>query len=142
MPRAKTNRKKPGTLIESARVVFPDLWHAPRDVAEQNYHATELIRFAELETTLTLDSYPLSRNYNPYKFWRISETNQFFKDCLESARLIVGVRLKKEWHDKDPKDYAKEMLLSYDQLYAESKKPKENQEQAKIQYIVIDKIPE
>ncbi len=132
----KTN-KKPDTLIESARVAFPDLWHAPKESHIQDFHGQQLIEFAQLDTTYNLDKYPLSKGYNPYRFWKIAETNQFFKDCLESAQLIVADRMKEDWRKRDQKDYAKEMLPVYDQNYANAKKPKEQTEQTKVQYVVI-----
>jgi len=86
------------------------------------YLAQRLIEFAELESSLFIDVFPLSWGYSPYKFKKkwFSE-NETFAEALELATAMINQRRnqmltfskeivdRKDWLDRRPL-YDKEYL--------------------------------
>ena len=62
----------------------------PKDIKTQNELAEGLIEWAgDNKHLFTLNKYPLSKGYNPYKFFNIAKTNDYFKEALSFARYII-----------------------------------------------------
>lgn len=112
-----------------SRVRITGLQKVPADIKIQNKLADELVEWAfENKQEFTLNKFPLSKHYDPYKFFNLAKKNQYFKDALSFARYVVidgmlEVNLKdstnftmreyldnKQWWDKHYADHYNEMI--------------------------------
>lgn len=91
----------------------------PKDYKTQIKLANEMILFVKEDEKIDdLDLFPLSKNYSPYRFYKIAHTNPEFEEALEVAQYFISTRIKKGWKTRsiDP-GYAKEMLPEYNKAY-------------------------
>lgn len=76
--------------LEIRRARISRLLPIPKDITTQNELGEELIEWAGVNKHLfTLNKFPLSKGYNPYKFFNIAKTNDYFKEALSFARYII-----------------------------------------------------
>lgn len=106
-----------------------DAHKIPTNKDEQDYLGEELIEWTHKnDEAFSLDGFPLSYGFSPYKFYQIAKKNVYFAECLEFARYVMlsGMRkviLKnptkftmhtyqehKRWWDKDYAEHYKEMI--------------------------------
>jgi hypothetical protein len=93
--------------------------------------------WADLDTTLDLDSFPLSRRYSPTRFYRIRESNPYFAECLEYAKAKIGERISAKLQNRH--DYQMKMLPLYSTLWIEAEERKTAQESKFVhEYKVVD----
>lgn len=87
----------------------------PHDEEEQNRLIVEMVNWAEQdETALDPDKFPVTLKISPYKFYKLSEKNEFFAEGLALAKYIIGVRMKELTRDRKlDKDYLFRFLPLY-----------------------------
>jgi len=96
----------------------PFMHYPPRDTLSQNALADEMVVWSKRDDSINIAAFPISKNINPYRFYKLAEQNDYFKEALQLAKYTIGSRLNKEWHDeKIGSDYAKSFIGIYDPEY-------------------------
>lgn len=67
----------------------------PKDIEEQNALGVELVEFTCNPEIYDIEEFPLSRRMNPYRFYKMAKTNEFFAECLQTATYLCALHLKK-----------------------------------------------
>lgn len=96
----------------------PNYSSIPKDYKTQCKIANEMILWAKENDVTDLDLFPLSKNFSPYRFYKISNKNPDFGEALEVAQYIMSSRLKQGWktREMDP-SYCREQLPEYNHAY-------------------------
>lgn len=108
----KQNYKKPITItrridrqaapidpvIQAELINAPKLTYVPKDKATQNKLADELVAWCRLSDSLTINGYPLSKGYNPYRFFKVAQSNEYFSDQVGTAKALIIDRLENGLH--------------------------------------------
>ena len=96
----------------------PSLMRPPRTSDEQNKLADELVAWSKLESSIDIKAFPISKNINPYRFKKLRDRNEYFREAYDLASAAIGARLGQEWHDnKISHEYAKSFMGIYDPDY-------------------------
>lgn len=92
----------------------------PKDPSEQNKLGEEMVHHVLNNEIYALEEFPISLNMAPSWFYRMSENNEHFANCLNLARYIIATRLQNEWRTrKIDKEFALRMLPIYHDEYKE-----------------------
>lgn len=67
----------------------------PIDHKEQNALGDELIAWAREEGSVAIEDFPLGKNISPKRFFGCAKYNEYFRECVEIARGLIGSRLFK-----------------------------------------------
>ncbi len=81
------HKKKKKIREEIMAVRYP-----PKDDKEIEELGRELLKFARNPNNLEINTFATDRWYNPYRLWKLADTNEFFRDCLEMAKSIMSDR--------------------------------------------------
>lgn len=76
----------------------PKLKYPPKDIDEQNKLADELVAWCMLSDSLTINGFPISKGYNPYRFFRAAIDNEYFANAVGLAKAIIVDRLEVGLH--------------------------------------------
>ena len=87
--------------IDPSRVKHIGLKRLPKDKEEQDALAIELVVWAKKPTSFYIEEFPLMKEYNPYRFFKLKQTNEFFAECLQVATYFCGLHLKYCVHTKE-----------------------------------------
>ena len=112
---------------------FPGLKSLPQDPQEQATLGDELIDWVNNKPVLDLDLFPLSKGYNPQKFFQMN--NEYFQEALAFAKGMLCVRLEEVYAKADLKNYLlkKIAILDADWRDAESDNKKDK---PKVLYVI------
>jgi hypothetical protein len=123
--RALKARKEHAEVVQSARlhdVEKRKLFFCSDDLKWQNEIGNNFMDWADMDTSLDLDSFPLSRRYSPSRFYRMRDNNPYFAECLEYARAKIGERISAKLQERP--DYQMKMLPMYSTLWIEAEERK------------------
>ena len=79
------------------RKVREIIHEVPKDEADQNDLANEVIKWSLLEESLFLEEFPLSKKISPYRFFQFAKNqkNPYFTNAVEFARAVLSVKMQK-----------------------------------------------
>ena len=113
-------------------------------------YGDQLVEWSENPENMELARFPLSLRHNPYKFYRLSEKNEYFRDCLETAKLNIAIRLIEGWRTGRIKEsFVKAFLPMFDETYKQylfevislrSHLQAQAQQQGSVINVIMDKI--
>jgi hypothetical protein len=91
----------------------------PKDPLEQNKLGNEMCDWIiENYNCVTLEDFPIGKRYAPSRFYKMAEQNEYFDNCLNFARRLVGSRLVNGWkNDLFEKDFCLRLLPLYNEEY-------------------------
>lgn len=69
----------------------------PQDVEQQNRLADELLAYVFKHNPDNIGTFACQKGFVPYKFKKICNTNEYFKDRYELASWHIGYRIQKQW---------------------------------------------
>lgn len=133
---------------------FIGFFKAPGDPEEQNNLIVEMVEWAyDDDSALDPDQFPINKRINPYRFYNIASTNDYFAEGLILVRYIISLRLKELAREKKiDKDYLFQMLPLYHPEFREWKRERrlsivDEEPRAQIQVNILpvpssDKVPE
>jgi hypothetical protein len=97
---------------------FFGLQRAPTEEWEQNNLAKDLLDWAQTEEARDIQDFATSRNMSPYRFDRIKLKNDYFAECMEVARSLIGSRMREAARTrKEDGNVIMKLLPLYDQEY-------------------------
>jgi hypothetical protein len=109
----------------------------PTDEATQNNLASELLEWVKSDNAEALEQFPLERNMNPYKFYRIAEINPYFADCLEASASYLGFKMTKHARMRTQDGgVIMKLLPLYNKLYGDLVMQKSNAESTKVGTVI------
>lgn len=92
----------------------------PKDPVEQNKLGEEMVHWVFNTPTYVLEEFPISLHMAPSYFYRMAETNDYFANCLNLARMVIAARLQNEWRAKNiEREYALRLLPLYHEEFKE-----------------------
>lgn len=80
----------PSLLIERK---YQHLSDTPRDQEGQNTLGEALLAAVISGSCTDTGLFAISLGLNPYKFHHIADTNEYFSDCLQTARYYIGAQM-------------------------------------------------
>lgn len=96
----------------------PYLTRPPKTEEAQNILGDEMRQWVVGEETFCLEAFPISKSMSPSRFFKIAESNEYFAECLDFARNVIGIRLQDGWRLRTlDKDYVLRILLLYNTEY-------------------------
>lgn len=118
----------------------------PEDIDSQNELIKEMIEWAiNDETAMDPEKFPIMKCINPYRFKRIGDENEFFKEGYQIANYIIGVRLKEKTRNRElDKDYLFKFLPMYNPEFKELLESQKRDESAIVtqRIVVLTQTPE
>lgn len=109
----------------------------PTDEIEQNNLASELLEWVKTDEAEALEQFPLARNMNPYKFYRIAEINPYFSDCLEASASYLGFKMTKHARMRtQDSGVIMKLLPLYNKLYGALVMQKSQAEATKVGTVI------
>ncbi len=109
----------------------------PVDVDLQNNLASDLLEWVKSDNAEALEQFPLDRNMNPYKFYRIAEINPYFADCLEASASYLGFKMTKHARMRtQDSGVIMKLLPLYNKLYRELTMQKSQAEATKVGTVI------
>jgi hypothetical protein len=107
----------------------PGIKPIPKDTQTIKQLADELLAWAYSTEDINIETFPLTKGYNSYKFFKLAKVDEYFADALGNAQEVIANRIVHEWYNgQAEKSCAKELAG----LYRASFKDKAIEE-AKIQ---------
>ena len=106
----------------SLKGVHKGLNKPPEKLEEQNKLALEFLSWATATTNFEIEEFPLSKRINPYRFYKLADTNSLFAEVLEFVRYQMGLNLKKGSRGPDAvisEQYALKYFPFYNKDYRE-----------------------
>jgi len=124
---------KPPVAPEKALV----LCQTPTDPVEQNNLASELLLWVKTDQAEALEQFPLDRNMNPYKFYKIADINPYFADCLDAAGSYLGFKMVQHARKRtQDAGVIMKMLPLYNKLYGDLVMQKSHAESTKVGTVI------
>lgn len=107
--------------------------------------ADDLLGFALKESSLDINTYPLSLMINPKDFAAFAEHSSYFADAYDTALRMIGARIKRcIYQGTIDRQSALEMLPLYDpeyRKYLHEKKQRDDAASGQTKFIVVE-VPE
>lgn len=85
----------------SMKKVHVGLNKPPENRKEQDALALEFLAWATATTSFEMEEFPLSKRINPYRFYKMADSNYFFAEVLEFVKYQMGYNLKKSSRGPD-----------------------------------------
>lgn len=118
----------------------------PRSAYAIECLAHDMLQWAQTDTTLVIETFPLSRNIQPRMFMRLAEKNEFFADALETVKLLFFQRLTigwrtKEFDAKNAEKFCAFYNIDYREFIKSMARPPDNQDQRGSITVQLAPIP-
>lgn len=125
---------------------WANLSQVPSDIEEQNRLGMQLLEDIYAGRCDDPGMFAISMGLNPYQFKGISESNEYFKDCLERANYLIGQKLMQAARTREEDGRVNmQLLMRYDKEYrqmVEELKAKESARAAAATMIYVEKVPD
>ncbi len=112
---------------------------------EYRHMADKLLVFAQQESSLDINAFPLSLLINPATFVGFSQDSEYFSNVYDTALRLIGARLKRLMFEGSiDRQFAMEMLPLYDpeyRRYLREKGQKDDVPAGQTKFITVN-IPE
>jgi hypothetical protein len=69
------------------------LYRPPENEHDQNKLADRMLEWARKDDSRHIKLFFVLQGINPYKAFRLCETNEYFASCLQMAKVLVGSRM-------------------------------------------------
>jgi len=130
--------------INPNRVKYRKMKHLPKSEEEQNKLADDFFDWCFQEGNNEAEDFPLSRNHNPYRFFKLADHNPYFAQVLIAGKYVLGSKIKRDVRAGDLElGYLKEMLGFYNPEYRQLiyDRIQRNQDQlTKTEYTIVNKV--
>lgn len=125
---------------------WENLYRPPESIDDQNRLADRLLEWAHKDESRHIKLFFVHEGINPYRAFKLAETNPYFSSCLDMAKVLISVRLIDAAQTrKEDGNVNMKLLPMLDQEYSDMQDQKKQMEAARIATlfnITMDKIPD
>ena len=106
--------------LSGEKVKVKGEFDVPHDIEEQNNLIRACIEWASTDDAMEIDDFPVKFYISPARFYKLAETNEYFKNGLAIANALIAGRLKQDVRRRNlDKDYLFRLLPLYSPRYKE-----------------------
>lgn len=124
---------------------YDQLYRPPEALEEQNKLGTALLEWSKGDDARDIGIFAIKMGINPYRMKKLAETNEYFADCLQMAKYLIGSRMVDAARTREEDGNVNMKLLPlYNQDYKEMIEQQKQAEGAKVATlfnVVMEKIP-
>lgn len=129
----------------SIRKKWDGLAEVPRDVGIQNKLGMLLLEAVSSGEVQDTGMFAIENGLNPYKFHHMADENEYFSDCLQMARYIIGAKMVENARSRKEDGSVNMRLLGlynldYRKMVEEFKQSEASKAAATV--VIMEKIPD
>lgn len=104
--------------IDPERIKVKSNFLLPKSEDAQNELIRACVAWAMKDDSMEIDEFPAMMLMSPYRFYKIADTNEYFRNGLEISKSLIANRLKRDVRKRNlDKDYLFKLLPLYSQDY-------------------------